>query len=464
MTASTQSKNENALMKTKSAQQIQIPLGLNRWLYVSIICVFVIFHGPIVMNWTAIRSMLVKSHVYSWRCGPGDAFDADGTCGVQREGITMLGNIGQTSMFVGSAVAGVIADAFGPRMCSFTGGCLFMLSFLLLAVSSQKLQLYIPHVLVQGLAVESSFFGVLTIPNLFPKHRGLLLSVLGAARSLSMFYSVAMNKMTSPSFPLRHTALTCLGISCLFTGACYMLLPTEPYRLLPTLNAPPDLEQAEEEEEEDQNANEPSSGLADLLHYARKPFYLCFLAFFAFSFTRATFYGLSVADQHRAVSDVFAITNPLSFIPCPFMGFLADWQGMLTVMAVLNTCGTLMFICLIIGSALAAQWVAVILSCVVFSFLASQCYCLIQEQYNENVRGRLAGAAMCTAGLFSLVSTPIYNWATRTGTFKGADGVFLGLSALCYLLLLAMWYTQETKAIEPGLLKPKVTLEEPQAA
>lgn len=140
------------------------------------------------------------------------------------------------------------------------------------------------------------------------------------------------------------------------------------------------------------------------------------------------------------------------------------------VLVLLNACGTIMTGCLMGGLNLAAQWIGVLLSCVVFSFLASQNYCLIQgmwafivlldritslntdvsalaEQYTENVRGKLAGVAMCVGGLVGLINTPIYDWATNDVGFKKADGLYLGLSAVSWVLLGVMWFTRPVKGI-----------------
>jgi len=357
-----------------------------------------------------------------------------------------VSNVGQSAMFVGALFAGILADAAGPKITSCIGGLLFVLSYHFLGISSESVQLYVPYGLIQGLAIETSFFGVLSTPNLFPNHRGLMLAIMGSGRSLSMFYSIAMDEMTTPSFSMRQTAFTCMGISGFFTLVCFFCLPMKPFLVIRPQDEHADMETAalSDEEEKLLLKEQAKIDLREYLVEVRNPYFLCWLVAFAVSYARGVFYAMSVADQHPAMKTPMKILSPLSFLPCPFIGLLADAVGMLPVIMGLNTCGTIMFICLLSGKNLGGQWIAVLMSAVVLSFLASQNYVLIQEQYNENVRGKLAGTAMCVTGLLALVNTPIYRWGNN-GNFQGANGLFMGLSVLAYLALGYMWFLRGPK-------------------
>eukprot|EP01054_Gregarina_sp_Poly1_P002664 Gregarina_sp_Poly_1__2663@NODE_1728_length_3449_cov_460_761975_g1130_i0_p1_GENE_NODE_1728_length_3449_cov_460_761975_g1130_i0NODE_1728_length_3449_cov_460_761975_g1130_i0_p1_ORF_typecomplete_len481_score47_20Sugar_tr/PF00083_24/7_8e15MFS_1/PF07690_16/1_2e03MFS_1/PF07690_16/8e14MFS_1/PF07690_16/0_0016Nodulinlike/PF06813_13/0_00011Nodulinlike/PF06813_13/4_6e02DUF3852/PF12963_7/0_01_NODE_1728_length_3449_cov_460_761975_g1130_i04001842 len=447
-------------------QQTPIPLGLNRFILLAIACVSCVFNGPIVFNWPPLREVMEKSGAYAWECD--GKFDGSGTCNAQRIAITRCGNLAQTMMFVGSVFAGVFVDQFGPKLCSTLGAILFVLSYLFLGVSSEAAPLYLLAWFLNGTAIEFCFMGLLTIPNLFPSKPRVSMAILGTFRSLSMVYAIAINWMVKDSFPLKKASWVCCGIAAFWAIVNFFILPNDKFflivraeeRIVETAESQADLEStgaivARSVSEDDliiEAPHEDSLGhkggmkneFKDFLDRALTFTYLAWLIFFALSYTRGGFYGLSVPDQSPDVAVAFTWLSPLSFVPCPFLGIAADYFGMLPVLVFLNSCGTIMFLCLVIGDALALQWIAVILSSVLLSFLASQNYCWIAEAYRENVQGKLAGLAMCVAGLISLVNTPLYTWGTNENAFKKVDAMFLCFSAFNFFLLGFIWYNRKS--------------------
>eukprot|EP01055_Gregarina_sp_Pseudo9_P004578 Gregarina_sp_Pseudo_9__4577@NODE_474_length_2754_cov_118_510129_g448_i0_p1_GENE_NODE_474_length_2754_cov_118_510129_g448_i0NODE_474_length_2754_cov_118_510129_g448_i0_p1_ORF_typecomplete_len513_score106_14MFS_1/PF07690_16/8_6e08MFS_1/PF07690_16/2_4e05Sugar_tr/PF00083_24/4_5e11Nodulinlike/PF06813_13/0_023Nodulinlike/PF06813_13/2_6DUF3852/PF12963_7/0_05DUF3852/PF12963_7/2e03TRAPgamma/PF07074_12/4_7e02TRAPgamma/PF07074_12/8_5e03TRAPgamma/PF07074_12/0_25_NODE_474_length_2754_cov_118_510129_g448_i062 len=449
----------------KPRKQTAIPLGLNRWVLMTIACVSCIFNGPVIFNWPPLREAMEKSGAYAWRCE--GVLDEAGTCNAQKIAIATCGNLAQTFMFVGSVFAGMFVDQFGPQLCSTLGAILFAISYMFLAVSSESAQLYIPAWIINGCAIEFCFMGLLTIPNLFPSMPRVSMAVLGTFRSLSMGYAIGINwTVKADSFPLSRVSWICCAIAVFWGTISFLTLPSQKFFLLPASPAgteATDLEtgavmgetavvesqvvEAEQPENEDEDAQSlKAKAKADYKAFFNRALtftYLAWLIFFALSYSRGGFYGLSVPDQSPDVSNAFAWLSPLSFIPCPFLGLAADYFGMLPVLLFLNCSGTVMFICLVVGDVLALQWIAVILSSVLLSFLASQNYCWIAEAYHENVQGKLAGLAMCVAGLVSLMNTPLYSWATNENAFKKVDTMFLCFSGLNFALLAFMWINRK---------------------
>lgn len=443
-------------------QQTKIPLGLNRWGLMIIACLSCVFNGPIVFNWPPLREAMEKSGAFAWRCN--GVYDESGSCNAQKIAITLCGNLSQTMMFVGSVFAGMFVDQFGPKICSTLGGILFIISYLFLGVSSESVQLYLPAWIINGLAIEFCFMGFLSVPSLFPSRPRVSLAVLGTFRSLSMAYAIAINWMVTDTFSLSKVSWVCCAIAVFWAIVAFLTLPSDKFYILadgddigPVVNAltHADMETVATHETEGEIQTSDEADALTLKEKVKRDYkefldralsftYIAWLVVFALSYSRGGFYGLSVPDQSSpTVSTAFGWLSPLSFIPCPFLGFAADYFGMLPVLFFLNTCGTIMFACLVIGDVVALQWIAVILSSVLLSFLASQNYCWITEAYRENVQGKLAGLAMCVAGLVSLMNTPLYSWATNEDTFRQVDIMYLCFSGLNYGLLAFMWINRK---------------------
>lgn len=471
-------------------QQTRVPFGVNRWIYFAIIFVYVIFHGAIVMNWQPLREMLERSKAYSSRCSVGDALDDQGTCAAQRDAIARCATYGPIMMFVGAGAAGFVADRLGPKVAGGLGGLLFIISYLCLALANEsRSQLFLTGFIIMGIAIETSFFGVISVPNLFPRYRNFMLALLGTARSLSMYYSLMMERMTTATFPMKNSMIVCLSISVFFTLLCLFMLPNRPYvKILPPgheaaanargwkamfgktpkntkgqgdegqgvkglgeIENPQPLTAVSQSKTgavavtaREQNTKE---NLMEFAKAFKDPYLIAWMVCFSLLYSRGIFYPASLGDQHPDVTGPFGWVTPLSAIPCPFLGIASDFVGMMPVILFLNVCGTLMFICLISGTNMGAQWIALILSVFVLSFLASQCYVLIQEQYPETIRGKITGMCLLVAGLFAITNTPIYNWANEENNpkWKKADGLFLAYSGVSFICMAVMWYMRGTK-------------------
>lgn len=471
-------------------------MKLTRTFYLVAACTICLINGPVVMNWQPVLEMLTKSGVYGWLCEHGVSDCAD-----RRKALAFLGTLGQTMMFVGSVLGGLVTDTFGPRKGLCLGCILFAIHYLTLAIASESVQLYIPSYIIHGFAIEMTFFGVLGVSNLFPGRQQFTLSIMGTFRSLAMAYAILQELLSRDkvlgirlaSFLFMVVSLS-VGVFGFFffpdkpfgaeddNKVAALALATEESRILEHERGNLDRHGAGRENSWHRLGNELDirhdnpqelntsvsltnssialDNMAVVVHseelstqpfklflkIAIKPLFIIWVAYFSGAYARGVFYTLSLNDQHPEITKAFSILGPLSFIPCPFLGYLADVRSIFTVLLILNTCGAILYICLLSGDSPAAQWIGALCSWIVLSFLASQNYCFVASQYPAAYYGKLAGTGMLMAGLvgnkilliFSqtgFVNTPLYNWGVDSKKFFGPNMVYMCFSGVGFLLI-----------------------------
>eukprot|EP01053_Blabericola_migrator_P009036 Blabericola_migrator_1__9035@NODE_480_length_8144_cov_370_014362_g305_i1_p1_GENE_NODE_480_length_8144_cov_370_014362_g305_i1NODE_480_length_8144_cov_370_014362_g305_i1_p1_ORF_typecomplete_len496_score83_47MFS_1/PF07690_16/1_2e03MFS_1/PF07690_16/4e15MFS_1/PF07690_16/1e07Sugar_tr/PF00083_24/4_8e09NADHdh_A3/PF14987_6/3_7e03NADHdh_A3/PF14987_6/14NADHdh_A3/PF14987_6/2_1e02ER_lumen_recept/PF00810_18/5_6e03ER_lumen_recept/PF00810_18/7_9e02ER_lumen_recept/PF00810_18/2_5e03ER_lumen_recept/PF00810_18/0_22 len=475
--ATTERKPSDAALSTqpiktkRKRQQTKVPFGINRYVLMVLACISCIFNGPIVMNTSPIKAALVQSGAYGSLCNIGDEPENGTNCHEQNLAVTALLNYGGTAMFVCSVVAGIVVDMWGPKVSAVIGNLIFALSYLLFAISNESRRLYQVAWTLNGAAVEFCFFGVLTIPNLFPQYPRLGLAILGTFRSLAMCYNLVMEAVVTDNFTFMKACWVYMCISLAWGVIHFFMCPNEKYYCITdeetaTAEDAAALEGGKETSKSVSTSEEECSCSESLvsvisevksveqaklqasvewkmfLNRLISPLYIIWLVVFAMSYSRGLFYAYTIETQQPDVVTAFGILSPLSFIPCPFLGIAADTWGMTPVLIFLNTMGLIMYICLLIGPYVALEWISVLCATILLSFLASQNYCYVTERYREEAQGKLAGFAMAIAGALALVVTPLVKYAsTHDNGYRNMNIMFLCIT--CALL-----------AIVGGILHP----------
>lgn len=189
----------------------------------------------------------------------------------------------------------------------------------------------------------------------------------------------------------------------------------------------------------------------------RSIFFLPVLLVLVFSLQRMFFFN-SVSDKLMSESSIsfFKVMTPLSLLPCPFLGFLADKVGIIPVMMIVNFSGAMIIGFLMIPgipAATACQYLSSVMFVFHVSFLLSQLYCYVADVFAPENMGKLIGIISASAGLIGLTSYPMTRTAVnsfpndKTGMFS-MMGYCLLTSVLNFGLLGLVWVAKVKRVRE----------------
>lgn len=253
---------------------------LNRWVLLVLFCMHSFFIGPHYLNWAPLRQAFVYLRVYAWECDEtgggaeqppsvppvvapsklqhpelqrevrgfergadssarGDGGEAkikgrgDGACREQQVAIARLFTVCTAADFGFSFFAGVILDGLGPRAASSLGAFFMLLGWVMVCVSSRALQLYLPGIAIYGMGIDAAFYGVLTLPVLFPAHENLIMALLMGFRCAGWAAPLILERLVAPDglgLPPKATLLACGGAA-LAASVCIaaLAIPKRPW-------------------------------------------------------------------------------------------------------------------------------------------------------------------------------------------------------------------------------------------
>lgn len=418
------------------------PFGINKHVLLVLATVYAVLTGPHLFNWTVWESILKESRIFSSLCPE----DFVGTiCDAQQNRIAGLLSISTMFMFGFTFIAGFVLDVYGPKVCCLFGTTVMLLGWILLSLHrlNEKLMITLGFAFV-GAGVDPSFFGTLTIANLFPSRSSTVISILGAARSLSNGIPVALGWWSMRSsaagddglrpFTWVSIIMVVMSVLCGLTAALFV--PLKPYKNLT------------------QPANHVKVSvrkqIANLYKACFSPLYYPVVILTVVNLLRNNFY-LASASQQLSSTGVAILTtmNVLAFLPGPVFGYLVDLRGPLVVILIIIITNLLMmsslFIAQVTGSRLTAEvmgGLSVIMAFPGIGFLLSQVYCYIAIVFPPEDMGKLVGLACVIGGTCAMLCNPLYAfalahkafWAVDLGIIVATIGCF-GIVAVLHRLL-----------------------------
>eukprot|EP00922_Rhytidocystis_sp_ex-Travisia-forbesii_P037643 GHVS01056076.1.p1 GENE.GHVS01056076.1~~GHVS01056076.1.p1 ORF type:complete len:603 (+),score=92.46 GHVS01056076.1:32-1840(+) len=209
------------------------------------------------------------------------------------------------------------------------------------------------------------------------------------------------------------------------------------------------LDQVAAEEEEEVPANTRREDALFFLNEILSVFYLPIVVLFIFTVQRCFFFGFSTSALIPDAMEFYKIVAPLSFIPCPFLGLMADKCGIIPVMLLTNSAGTAMIALAMIPGipcAVACQYLAVLCYCLHVSFLLSQLYCYVADTFSQGNMGKLIGVMCAIAGLINLTTSNMYEFSVSSKSFFPMMSYLLIASAINFGLLGLVWVFKARKA------------------
>eukprot|EP00921_Rhytidocystis_pertsovi_P014151 GHVQ01023057.1.p1 GENE.GHVQ01023057.1~~GHVQ01023057.1.p1 ORF type:complete len:644 (+),score=70.86 GHVQ01023057.1:166-2097(+) len=193
--------NDTSIMSTTSCSSI--PQRTNRYVLLALYIGYTFLTGCVYWGWNGMQDMLYKSGAFLWRCDgvPLDEVDSINvgdtsypTCAGRRNAIGDMYTTAFACHFAFSAVAGVLLDLFGPKLCSLLGLSMQALGWILLSVAGESsAAAYFIGAGFIGAGADTAYLPLLSLANLFPKNESMILSVLGAVRSTSFSIPVILS-------------------------------------------------------------------------------------------------------------------------------------------------------------------------------------------------------------------------------------------------------------------------------
>lgn len=158
-------------------------LGIVKWLqstWVSI-CIYFLacfFTSALHYGWQQYQMLLIRDGAYNWKCSPGDELLEENSCQAQQDAVGALYSVASGCEYISAAVGGVLLDHLGPRKTAIIGEITWAVGTLCLAFASDSARIYPLAMALLGLSVNITCFPSLTMLEMFPKWKGLMVAVM----------------------------------------------------------------------------------------------------------------------------------------------------------------------------------------------------------------------------------------------------------------------------------------------
>ncbi|ETW21031.1 hypothetical protein PFAG_00029 [Plasmodium falciparum Santa Lucia] len=208
------------------------PLNIKRFYLLIILVIYTATSACIYFDWSAIRKLLL--HVGKYKHLNVDEY-SDMTLSPQYKRINGLYPLTLAVHFTTSVFCGFLYDHIGPKFTAIIGQLFNIICWILLSIDIKGVDTTLWGFIFLGLGADTAFIPVLTVSNLYPDASTFILTVIGAAASLSYAVPATLN-LVLKYFPNLSFSYVCYGyiililIPCLLTAA--FLLPLKPFKAL----------------------------------------------------------------------------------------------------------------------------------------------------------------------------------------------------------------------------------------
>ncbi|SOV73580.1 novel putative transporter 1 [Plasmodium sp. gorilla clade G3] len=208
------------------------PLNIKRFYLLIILVIYTATSACIYFDWSAIRNLLL--HVGKYKHLNVDEY-SDITLSPQYKRINGLYPLTLAVHFTTSVFCGFLYDHIGPKFTAIIGQLFNIICWILLSIDIKGIDTTLWGFIFLGLGADTAFIPVLTVSNLYPDASTFILTVIGAAASLSYAVPATLN-LVLKYFPNLSFSYICYGyiililIPCLLTAA--FLLPLKPFKAL----------------------------------------------------------------------------------------------------------------------------------------------------------------------------------------------------------------------------------------
>lgn len=206
------------------------PFNISRFWLLIIIVIYTATSACIYFDWSAIRNLLLSVGKYKHlNVNPY----TDITLSPQYKRINSLYPMTLAIHFTMSVFCGFLYDHIGPKFTAMIGQMCNIISWILLSIDSTTVDTTLLSFVFLGLGADTAFIPILTISNLYPDASTFILTVVGAAASLSYAVPATLNFICS-KYPNAPFSYICYGYIFLILLPCLLvatfLLPLKPFK------------------------------------------------------------------------------------------------------------------------------------------------------------------------------------------------------------------------------------------
>ncbi|CRG93303.1 novel putative transporter 1, putative [Plasmodium gallinaceum] len=206
------------------------PLNINRFYLLIIIIIYTSTSACIYFDWSAIRNLLLRAGKYE-HLNTGQYSDI--TLSPQYKRINNLYPITLAIHFTTSVFCGFLFDHIGPKFTAILGQLFNIICWILLSIESTTVDTTFMGFVFLGLGADTAFIPILTVSNLYPDASTFILTVVGAAASLSFAVPATLNLIYN-NIPNISFSYICYGYIFVILVPCLLvaifLLPLRPFK------------------------------------------------------------------------------------------------------------------------------------------------------------------------------------------------------------------------------------------
>ncbi|PFH36557.1 hypothetical protein BESB_047490 [Besnoitia besnoiti] len=205
------------------------PCGFNRFLLLAVYFVYSLLTARVYFAWPNLSNLLFRNDAYIWLCDesePDMRLPENGgrryRCEAQNSEVGKLFVTCLAFAFSCSLLAGILLDFLGARITAMLGQLCNLLSWLLLAFAGKGCETYFPAFILMGVGSDVGYLPLLSSANLFPGHEGLVIALLGAAKSASFAMPTILD-VTENAYDNIHLKEVSIGYAVCGPGLCFVL-------------------------------------------------------------------------------------------------------------------------------------------------------------------------------------------------------------------------------------------------
>lgn len=213
----------------RAAKRQSRPCGAQRFLLLGVYFCYALLTARVYFAWPNLSNLLFRSGAYSWLCDPKEPdlrLPENGgkryMCEAQNSEVGKLFVTCLAFAFSCSLMAGVCLDFLGAKLTAMLGQLCNALAWLLLAFAGKGCETYFAAFILMGVGSDVGYLPLLSSANLFPGHEGLVIALLGAAKSASFAMPTILDA-TEYAYESVHLKEVSLGYAVFGPGLCFLL-------------------------------------------------------------------------------------------------------------------------------------------------------------------------------------------------------------------------------------------------
>ncbi|EFQ99776.1 FMP42 [Nannizzia gypsea CBS 118893] len=184
----------------------------------------------IIFGYAALKPILISEGVYSHLCMNDEVITAARVCDKQELRLNFMFTVSAIASNLFALPSGAILDKYGPRFTGGVGAILLAMGSLLFATASHfPYDRHLFGYTLMAMGGVAVFISSFHLSNSFPKHSGIILSILTGAFDLSSALFLLFRRVHGANASLKFLFLLYLTIPGLILISQVFLMPSRPY-------------------------------------------------------------------------------------------------------------------------------------------------------------------------------------------------------------------------------------------